>query len=214
MVLLLFQCTFLPISMLKLIICHGDTCFQSCIFFLTLPKLHFNLGVYQRWICWHPHIPLNVSSNTPWKIHYLWGIGVECIQPSLDVSGKLCLSSSCISSSSYVQVSGRTCHRSFQTFDSSGTMLDGGSLAFHSSQHVGRCSLALSCHKSSHHGCLSMPGAQGSAISAFKPLAAQRYVWCRQGFSSSICQAVVGTTQVSTVKVYEQWWKEWTGLCA
>ena len=36
-------------------------------------------------------------------------LGVECLQLSLDLSGKLCVSSSCISSSSSVQVSGRTC---------------------------------------------------------------------------------------------------------
>ena len=35
-------------------------------------------------------------------------LGVECLQPSLDVSGKLCVSSSCISSSGSVHVSGRT----------------------------------------------------------------------------------------------------------
>ena len=36
--------------------------------------------------------------------------------------------------------------------------------------------------------------AQGSAISAFNPLAAQRCVLHGQGFSSSVHQAVVGTT--------------------
>ena len=34
----------------------------------------------------------------------------------------------CCSSPSFVQVSGRTCHRSFQTFISSSTLLDQGSL--------------------------------------------------------------------------------------
>ena len=58
-------------------------------------------------------------------------------------------------------------------FDSGGTMLDGGSLAPHSSQHVGRHSSAVAYHKRSHHGCLGRPGAQGSAKSAFNPLAAQ-----------------------------------------
>ena len=58
------------------------------------------------------------------------------------------------------------------TFDTGGTMLDGGSLTSHSSQHVGRPSLVLYCHKGSCHGCFSRPVAQGSAISAFNPLAA------------------------------------------
>ena len=122
------------------------------------------------------------------------GLWFECLQPFLDMSGKLCVSSSCISSSGFVQVSGRTCQRSVQTFDSGGTMLDGCCLASHSSQHVGRCSLVLSYHKRSHHGCVARPCAQGSAISAYNTLAAQRCVLHRQGFSSSVCQVVVGTT--------------------
>ena len=51
------------------------------------------------------------------------GFGVECLQPSLDFSDKLCVSSSCSSSSGSVQVSGKTCQWSSQTFDSGGTML-------------------------------------------------------------------------------------------
>ena len=101
------------------------------------------------------------------------GLGVECLQPSLDFSCKLCVSISGSGPSCSVQVSGRTCQWSTQTFDSGGTMLDGGSLAFHSFQHVGRCSLVVSHHKTSCCGCFSRPGVQGSAISAFKPLAAQ-----------------------------------------
>ena len=87
-------------------------------------------------------------------------LGVECLQPSLDFSGKLCVSFSGSSPSSSVQVPGRTCQRSTQTFDSSGTMLDGGSLASHSSQHVGRCSSVVSHHKRSC-GCFGRLDAQG-----------------------------------------------------
>ena len=58
---------------------------------------------------------------------------------------------------------------STQTFTFGGIMLDGG----HSSQHAGRCSSAVSHHKRSCHGCFNRPGTQGSAISAFNPLAAQ-----------------------------------------
>ena len=116
-------------------------------------------------------------------------LGVECLHPSLDVSGKLCVSSSCTSSSSSVHVPGRTFQRSILTSDSGGTMLGGDSLASHSSQHVGRYSLVLSHHKRSLHGCFSRPCAQGSAISAFNPLAAQRCMFHKQGFSSPVCQA-------------------------
>ena len=140
--------------------------------------------------------------------------GVEWLQPSLDFSGKLCVSSSCSGSSSSVQFSGRTCQWSTQTYDSGGAMLNGASLASHSSQHVGRCSLAVSHHKRSCHGSLGRPGTQGSAISAFNPLAAQQCVLHRQGFSSSVCQGVVGATWASTSKVYQQCWKEWARWCA
>ena len=50
--------------------------------------------------------------------------GVECLQSSLDVSVKLHVSSSCVSSSYSVQVSGGTCQRSTQKFYSSGTVLN------------------------------------------------------------------------------------------
>ena len=88
----------------------------------------------------------------------------------------------------------RTCQWLTQTFDYGGTMLDGGSSASHSSQHVGRCSSVVSHHKRSCYGCFGRPGAQGSVISAFNPLAAQQHVLCKQEFSSLVCQAVVGAT--------------------
>ena len=136
------------------------------------------------------------------------GLGFECLQPSLEISGKLCVSSSGSGPSSSVQVSSRTCQWSTQTFTSGGSMLDGGSLASHSSQHAGRCSSAVASSKRSRCGCFGRPGAHGSAIPAFDPLAAQQHVLCRQGFSSSVCQAVAGATQMSTSQVYQQCWKE------
>ena len=68
--------------------------------------------------------------------------------------------------------------------------------------------------KRSHCGCFGRPGAQGSAISAFNPLAAQQCVLHRQGFSSSVCQAVAGATRMSMSRVYQQCWKEWARWCA
>ena len=68
---------------------------------------------------------------------------------------------------------GGTCQQSTQTFHSGGAMLGGGSLAPHSSQHVGRHSSAVSHCKRSDHRCFGRPGTQGSAVSAFNPLAAQ-----------------------------------------
>ena len=113
-----------------------------------------------------------------------------------------------------VQIYGRTCQWSTQTFHSGAAMLDEGSLASHSSQHVDRCSSVMSHHKRSCCGCFGRPGTQGSVISTFNPLAAQQCVLCRQGFSSSVCQVVVGATQTSMSKAYQQCWKEWASWCA
>ena len=145
-----------------------------------------------------PEVNLLASSCTTQFQHYgtletplpLGALGLSAFNQSLGTSGNLCLSSFCISSSSSVQVSGRTCQRSTQTFDSGGTMLDGGSLASHISQHVDRGSSALSHHKRSHHGYFGRPHAQGSPY----PLAVLRCVLHRQGFPTSVCQTVLGAT--------------------
>ena len=131
-------------------------------------------------------------------------LGVECFQPSLDITGKLCNSSSCISSPHSVQVSSRTCHRSIQISNSSGTLLDVGSLNSHNFQHVGRHSSSVFCCGGSCHGCFSRLGTPRSTIAAFNPLAIQRWVLCRQGFYSSVCQA----------KAYQQFWDDWVIWCA
>ena len=75
-------------------------------------------------------------------------------------------------------------------------MLDGGCLASHRSQHDARYSSVVSHHKRSHCGCFSRPGTQGSAISAFNPLAAQQCVLCRQGFSLSLSGGCRGNSNV------------------
>ena len=86
-------------------------------------------------------------------------------------------------------------------------------MASPSPQHMGRCSSFVFHHKGSHHGCFGRPGAQGSAIAAYNPVGAQRCVLHRKGFSSSLFQATIGVTQVSTVQVNQQCWKEWMGWC-
>ena len=115
-------------------------------------------------------------------------LGIECIQQYMEISGELCPSSSCSSSSSSVHVSGRTAHKLFQISHSSHTLLDGSFLASHCSQYVSGCSSLVSHHKRSFYGCLGRPGAKGPAMSAFNILAAQRCVLWRQGFTSSVCQ--------------------------
>ena len=118
------------------------------------------------------------------------GLRVECLQPSLDFSGRLHVSSFCISSPSSVQISGGTCQRAMQTFDCGCTMLDGGSLAPQSSQHVGRCS-SVFCHKRSHHGCLRRSGALGLP-----------YLHLTLWLLSNVCYADRGSLPQSV----RQWW--------
>ena len=200
--------------MWRQIFCHRISCFWSGTFYLEWLRQLFAFGAFQRGTCWHLLILLNASIISLWKLHCLWGPGGECLQPSLEISGKLRVSSSSSGPSCSVQVSSRTCQWSTQTFTSGGSMLDGGSLASHSSQHAGRCSSAVSRRKRSRHGCLGRPGTQGSVVSAFNPLAAQQCVLHQQGFSSLVCQAVAGATQMSTSRVYQQCWREWAGWCA
>ena len=96
-----------------------------------------------------------------------------------------------------------------QTFDSDGTKFDGGSMASTVLSMLADALQWCPIIKDLIMGCFGRPCAQGSVISAFNPLAAQRCVLHRQGFSSSVCQAVVGATWASTSKVYHQCWKEW-----
>ena len=65
-------------------------------------------------------------------------LGVECFQPSLDISGELCISSSLNSTS--IHISGRTCHKSCQASNSSRTSLERGSLASQNTLHIRRYS--------------------------------------------------------------------------
>ena len=122
-----------------------------------LPKWHFLPQVAQAFF-----LPLGPSRGGPvgiFSFHSMpallhlgisstsGGLGVECLQPSLDISGKLCVSSSCLSSSDSVP----SVWLNMSKVNSDGwswcTMLDGGSLAPHSSQHVGRHSLVVPHHK-------------------------------------------------------------------
>ena len=94
------------------------------------------------------------------------------------------------------------------------TLLHGATLASQSSPHVGRYSLSV-CHcMRPHLVCFGRQGTQGSAITAFNPLAAWRCVLCRQGFPSSVCQVVMGVTRVSTTKADQHCWEKWAGGCA
>ena len=94
-------------------------------------------------------------------------LGVECYQPSLDISCKLSISFSCNTSPSSIQVSGRTCHRLIQTSSSICTLLNGGCLASYSYQYGGRYLSLVSHCKRFLQGCVCRLVAQGLAITAF-----------------------------------------------
>ena len=160
----------------------------------------FALRSFQRQTCWHLLILLNVSSLHHGNSTTSGSLGIECLQPSLDFSGKLFFSFSCSSSSSSIRISGRTCQWSTQTFDSGGAILDGGSLAAHHSQHVGRHYSVVSHGTRSHHGCFSRLGTQGSAVSAFNPLAAVMCV-TETGVLFLSLSGSGGATQAFTSKV-------------
>ena len=148
------------------------------------------------------------------KSHTCGSLGVECFQPPLYTSGELCVSSYSFSFPGPSHISGRMCHRSIQTFYSSGTLLDWAPWLLTVLNTLAGFPFWCSIIKQPHHGCLNWLGAEGYAITAYKPLATERCVLCRQGFSSSVCLAVVGMTQECTINVYQQSWKEWTGWCA
>ena len=99
-------------------------------------------------------------------------LGDECFQPSLGLTGELCVCSPSFSSLvlSKFLVEHVTSH--YRLY-SSGTLLGEGSLASHISQHVSRCLSLVSHIRGLHHSGHSPPFAQGSAVSAFNHLAAQ-----------------------------------------
>ena len=96
------------------------------------------------------------------------GLRVECLQPSMDVSGRLHVSSSSISSSGFVQVSGRIC----QLILVAPCWMEAPWLPTVLNM-LTKCSSEVPHLKRCHCGCLGGPGAQGSAIFLFNPLAAQ-----------------------------------------
>ena len=88
-VLLLFQHTFIPISMWRLIISPRVGCFQSGIFSLRYLKWLLPLGPTKggsTGILPYNSMPalLHLGKTTTSE-----GLGVECLQPSLDISDKL-----------------------------------------------------------------------------------------------------------------------------
>ena len=147
------------------------------------------------------------SHTTQWQHYFaletplpLGTLGVKCFQPSLDISGKLCVASSCISSSSSLQVSCRTCQRSTRLMILVApcwmealwlpTVLD-------MLTDVPQCCPIIKdlVDVSIGHVLKGLPYLHLT-------LWLLRTVCCADGFSSSVCQAAAGTTWASVTKVY------------
>ena len=132
---------------------------------------------------------------------------------AMDFSGKLCVSFSSSGPSCSVQVSGRTCQWSAQTFDSGGSMLDGGSWLPTVLNMLADVPQQYPIIKD-----LIMDVSVGQVLRGLQYLHLTLWqlsdVCYADGFSSSVCQVVAGATRMSTLKVYQQCWKEWAGWCA
>ena len=86
--------------------------------------------VFQLWDQLEVDFVSSIIYQSMSALLHIGSLWVECFQPSMAPSGKLCIFSSNISSSSSVQVSGITCYRSIQISDPFHTLLDGGSTVF------------------------------------------------------------------------------------
>ena len=135
---------------------------QEWHLFLEQVKQHFALGSTGGWsFCILMYILMSTVLHFG-KSTSCGSLGVECFQPSLEISGESCISSFCISLPSPVHISGRTCHRSMQTWYSHATLMDVGLLASNSPtdllEDILHCCPVI---KKSFHGFFSGPGDQG-----------------------------------------------------
>ena len=188
MILLLIQHTYLSIPMWKLAIYHREGRFQNGIFFLIYLKQCFKFEVTLRWICCHPHIPISFGIIHLGESTTSGSLGVKDFNPLWTYKVRY-ISPYCMSPPSSVQVSDKVCDRSIQISDTYCTLLDGGSLPLHISQHVGRYSWFVSYSKRSHQGCLNRLDAPRSAITVFNPLLCRYICFTDKGsFPESVGQ--------------------------
>ena len=123
------------------------------------------------------------------------------LSTTLGYSGESCVSSFCIDSAS-VQFSGRICYRSLQMSYSSGPCW------MEVSWLPTVFSIAVLLYKILSW-MFQWTRCSGSAITSLTFLFRDLFLH-RQGFSFWVCQAVAGSTQVSTAKVTCNCLKEWT----
>ena len=79
-------------------------------------------------------------------------------------------------------------------------------------RHVGGCPLSVHCGKGSWW-IFHQPGTNGSASTAFNPLAAQKRAMSTRVLFLYLSGGEVGATQAPMTYVYQQCWKEWAGGC-
>ena len=142
------------------------------------------------------------------------GHGVQCLRPSLEIEISYVFPPPVLVPLVLSKFLAEHVNSPTQTFTSGGSMLDGGSLASHSSHHAGRCSSAVPSCKRYHRGCFGRPGAQGSVKSAFNLWLLSNVCYADRGFSSSVCQAVAGGNSKVCVKGLPAVLKEWAWWCA
>ena len=194
----------------------GSDCFLCSIFSLRWLKQLFTFWVYLRWICCQPPVPpqcwqyyilesppplgvlgLNVF-NHPWTFQVSYVFPLPALVP--------------LALSKFLPKHGQ---RSTQTFDSSGTMLDGGSLASHN--------LNMLADILWHCPIIKDPTVDVSVVNVlkglphlhFNSLASQRCVLCKQGFSFlSLSSSGRGNQSMSKVYHSVKCSKEWACWCA
>ena len=182
--------------MWKVIIYCGKGWFQDSIFFSHIAQVVFSILGLNRGgsvdiLMYHMYLSISAIlciERSPTSRN----LGVENLQPPLDISRVLFIFFYCSSSPSSIHASGRTCHRCIQISNSSCSLHDQGSLVSHCSQHLGR-------HYSSVSHWKRLDG-QRFATAAFNLLAAHRCVaQTRVLFLSLSCSGRV--IQASIIKL-------------
>ena len=81
-------------------------------------------SINSRWVCWHPQVPVSVRITIPQRIYCFWEPWGRVLSTILGNISSVTFFS-CISFPISVQVSGRTCPRLIQAFNSNCSLLDG-----------------------------------------------------------------------------------------
>ena len=136
---------------------------KNDIFFFTWLKCHFNFGVNWRWNCRHPYLPINASDTLDNSINP-GSLGALCFQPSLEITGALCISFSALIPLFLSKFPHRTWYGSIQMSNSS-WIKDPWFPLF--STWCPTFISGVPLIKSICWGCFSRPGAKGFTITTW-----------------------------------------------